>query len=662
MSYFKDLRGNFDLDINLLKEGMQGTITLNNADGKIVPLNYMPIKVNNGLIKIDPKTVTLKDFSGYYGKSTQNKATLEGTVNDYMKSCDTEITIKTAANNEFTENYLSPLAGIPLTMKGKAGTQIVIKSIYDKIDIIWGSKLAKGDDILIDGASLTPTTYDRAVKADLHIEKNILDIRDINYYIASEIKRGMQIEPVLTLKGRFDISKEIPDMKAFGFEIPKPLPSEFLNVLAGQRLFKGGKFSGKLYVVNENETPVIKGKITSNDIRIPSQRIFIKKADLYTDKDTIHIASNGRFKRSNFIFKGDIKSAIKYPIVIRNLDFELDNLDAEKLMNSFNQTPEPTSNNTTIQTEEKNTVLVAQNTPNDNNEIEPDENAVTFDFNNIIIEKCVFRLKQGSYKDIKFGNLAANLTLDKNILKLHSNKFDIAEGISTIKVLCDLNKHKYYLRLGIKDVNSDLMSTTLLNLPREISGKASGLIEINTDDSMKLNGQIKFAINNGQIQKIGLVEYLMKFAALFRNPIVMISPSIFSDIVNIPEGNFDKISGELYIKDNFVNLLKIKSASKGLSSYIVGCYNLETSDAILRIYTKFSTKNKGAKGFLRNISLNSLANRMPLSSRNDANYYSAELKNLPPIDADEKDCQIFLTSVDGDIEHNNFLSSLKKIK
>ncbi len=49
-------------------------------------------------------------------------------------------------------------------------------------------------------------------------------------------------------------------MKAFGFEIPDPLPSEFLNVLAGQKLFKGGKFQGKLYIVNENENPVIKGK------------------------------------------------------------------------------------------------------------------------------------------------------------------------------------------------------------------------------------------------------------------------------------------------------------------------------------------------------------------------------------------------------------------
>ena len=89
---------------------------------------------------------------------------------------------------------------------------------------------------------------------------------------------------------------------------------------------------------------------------------------------------------------------------------------------------------------------------------------------------------------------------------------------------------------------------------------------------------------------------------------------------------------------------------------------MEISDAILRIYTKFSNKNKGFAGFLRNFSLNSLANRIPLNSRNESNYYAAELEHLPAIDADEKDCQIFLTKVDGDVEHNNFISSLKKIK
>ena len=63
---------------------------------------------------------------------------------------------------------------------------------------------------------------------------------------------------------------------------------------------------------------------------------------------------------------------------------------------------------------------------------------------------------------------------------MYSNRFAIAEGHSSAKVNCDLKKHKYNLKLGILDVNSDIIATTLLTLPREISGKASGLIELNT--------------------------------------------------------------------------------------------------------------------------------------------------------------------------------------
>ena len=102
------------------------------------------------------------------------------------------------------------------------------------------------------------------------------------------------------------------------------------------------------------------------------------------------------------------------------------------------------------------------------------------------------------------------------------------------------------------------MSTALLNLKREISGKASGLIELYTDETLKLNGSIKFIVQNGTIQKIGLVEYVLKFAALFRNPLAMISPSVFSDMINIPEGNFDKITGDMKIRNNIVELMRIK--------------------------------------------------------------------------------------------------------
>jgi hypothetical protein len=177
-----------------------------------------------------------------------------------------------------------------------------------------------------------------------------------------------------------------------------------------------------------------------------------------------------------------------------------------------------------------------------------------------------------------------------------------------------------------------------------------------------LNGTIKFVINDGVIAKIGLVEYAMKIAALFRNPIVMVTPSVVSDLVDVPEGKFDRINGTLTLERNVIRKMVIKSVSPQLSTYIVGRYNLDNQDAILRVYTMFSNRRKGAYGFLRSLSLNTLANRIPLSSRNASNYYASEIAELPKIEANEKDTQIFLTKVDGDIVQNNFISSLHKIK
>ena len=653
LAFFKDMKGDFDFDINLTKKDLNGKINLNNGSLKIIPVSDLPINVNKGTVLLTSKDIILKDIEGYYGTQATNKATLNGTIKDYTKTCDTNVTIKTVATNDFAENYLSKLVGIPLTIVGNAGTVINVKYLDNKIDIIWASKLAKGEDILVDGASLTPTGWDRAVKADMHFENNILDIKDINYYIAQEIVRGSKVKPVLTLNGIVDLSKPVPFIPKMGFNIPNPLPSEFLNVLVGQRLFRGGKFSGEIYMVNNGTYPKIKGNMKLNGIRIPSQRIGIKSGELFTDKDTIHLVANGRYKRMNFDFTGDIANGIKFPIVIENVNLGLDKLDIDRILQSFNM-----QNTAAIEEQPK----VSEAELEDENSVAAD-NAVVFDVNNLIIKRCIFRLKEGNYKDINFGNLAANLTLDKNnILQLHSNRFDIADGISSVKVFCDLKKHKYNIKLGAKDINSDTMTTTLLNLPREISGKASGIIDLYTDDSLKLNGAIKFVVNNGQIQKIGLVEYVMKFAALFRNPLVMISPSTISDMVTIPDGTFDKINGELYIRNNVIEWMKIKSSSPELSSYIAGRYDIEKSDASLRIYTKFSNTKKGFAGALRSFSLNSLANRIPLSSRNDAQYYAAELEQLPPLEVGEEDSQVFLTKVDGDVVNNNFLSSLKKLK
>ena len=180
--------------------------------------------------------------------------------------------------------------------------------------------------------------------------------------------------------------------------------------------------------------------------------------------------------------------------------------------------------------------------------------------------------------------------------------------------------------------------------------------------SLKLNGNIRFLILDGTIGKIGLVEYVLKIASVFRNPIAMMSPGAIMDIIRIPEGNFDKITGELAIKDNVVNKINIKSYSPTLSALIKGRFDMEKHDTSLRIYTRFSSDKKTMFSFLRNISLSALANKVQMNTRNDANYYQSELVELPEINVANEKTQVFLTQVEGDVEHNNFLSSLKKIK
>lgn len=646
----KNINGDVDFNIKIYKDKINGNINVNRLSAEIKDLNNLPFHIYQGKIPLDEKNLKLENFKGFYANKKENEFEFSGTVEDYLSSIKTDITMIATLTNDFTKNYLSKVAGIKMELTGKNKAQILIDSINDKFNITMAGKIVKGDDILIEGASLSPVNYDRALKAILHVDGNNLNIETINYYIAKELtKQSKGIKPILTLNG--DVN--IPDGKILnlGFDIPRPLPSEFLNVLIGQKLFKNGTFYGNMEYINRHDIPKIKGNLIAEKILIPSQRLFLKEGSIKTNKELIKIIANGKYKRASYEFKGNILNQILFPIIIKNTSLSVDNIDVEKIMQSVTAP---------VQSEQD----IKQAYANiEDTESENDGNTQTFDLSNLIIEDCIIKIIKGNYKEINFGNIEAKMSLNKDgIFKLKSNRFDIAEGISSADIDCDLKEQKYNLKLGIKDVDADIMSTAILNLKREIMGKASGIISINTDNSLKLNGFIKFVVQNGTIEKIGLVEYVLKFASLFRNPIAMLSPSIFSDLVNVPDGNFDKITGDLKLKDNKVELLKIKSYSDQLSAYIVGCYNLENSDSILRIYTKFSNKNKGFAGFLRNFSLNSLANRISLTSRNDTNYYEAELSQLPPINADEKDCQIFLTKVDGDVEHFNFISSLKKIK
>ena len=648
-----DVKGSVDFNLNLTKNNIRGDINVNESEFKIKDLLKLPVKITQGIVEIGNKDITLKDFKGYYNNKKENSIVMSGDVKDYWKTCDTKIVSDIFVNNDFFANYVSKMLNAPIGLVGDAGSRLTLTSKNGSCDVVWYFLLKENEGFLLGEESMVLKQYQTLFKVDLSVVKNILKINTIDYYITNELKKGMT--PVLAINGNIDMADNMK-LLDLNLNIPRPLPSEFLNFLACQKIFRKGTISGNLSIDNTGEFPKMAGVISLDKVFIPAQRLFIKSAKIGAKDDKLGAIATGRYKRTKYDFNGYIVNDLRLPIIVKSVNLKVDNVDVERMLlsNSSNQhTTEPA----------KEVLADTSSTEEISEDSLSNDNTPTFTKGLIIVEKCALKLEKGKYKTVDFGNINANLTLDKDgVLNVQSNRFDIAKGISSLKVNADLIKQKYYLRLGIKNVDSDIMATAILGLPREISGKASGLIELNSDESLKLNGNIKFAIKNGTIEKVGYVQYLLNFASIFRNPLAMISPATFSDLVTIPDGSFDKISGDLIIKDNIVKLIKIKSSADLLSSFIIGRYDLMTNDASLRIYTKMSNKGEGFAGFLRNFSLNSLANRISDSGRNDANYYASEISQIPDINAEEKDCQIFLTKVEGDVINFNFLSSLKRIK
>lgn len=655
LAYFGDIKGNFDLNFHLIKNKFNGNLKLNNLSFKVIPVNSLPVTLTKGDISLNDYEIKLDNFEGYYDNDKKNKMDFHGIVKDYLKTMDIDLTGNAIARGGFFRNHLTKMTGTKLDLRGEAPTRVMLKSKNNVMDIVWlfmlkpGQNIKVGEDYLPFGESI------RVMASKMHLENMILDITSMDYYIAPKGYKPTgkpdpnkkRPDPIFRLKSSVDLAHN-NRVKFIGFEIPNPLPSELLNVILKQDLFKKGKIGGNLFIDNSGKYPTLNGSLNMDRVLIPSQKMFIKSAVLNAKNKIINLSAKGGYRRAKFDFTGDLVNEIKFPIVVKDTKLSLGNIDLYQLMSYTTGNQAPTEN------------VIATDSGN----VKVENDGSDFDISNLIIEKGLFHLDKGCYKDIEFGNLDAELSLNKNsILEIKSNRFDIAEGQSSLKVVCDIKKQLYNVWLGILGVNSNTMAKSLLDLDGEISGKASGIVDINTDSSMKLSGNIKFMVSEGKIEKVGLVEYVLKFAALFRNPITMISPGIFADILNVPKGEFEKITGTIELKDNVARMIRIKSYSSQLSTYITGRYNLDNNDTSLRIYTKFSNTNKkGFAGFLRNLSLNSIATRIPLSSRNDANYYSIELAELPEIAADEKDCQIFLTKVEGDVGHNNYISILKKIK
>ena len=156
LAFFKDLKGDFNFNIKLTKKDLNGVVNLNRISCKLIPVDNIPVMLEKGKIVMTKNDIVIKDFVGYYNNKKENAIEMEGTVKDYLKSIDTNLITRAVVTNDFAKNHFSNMVGIPITLiGGSTKTRLDIKAINNKIDLVWLFGLKPGQDILIDGASLT---------------------------------------------------------------------------------------------------------------------------------------------------------------------------------------------------------------------------------------------------------------------------------------------------------------------------------------------------------------------------------------------------------------------------------------------------------------------------------------------------------------------------
>ena len=126
-------------------------------------------------------------------------------------------------------------------MSGKADTRVMLKMINNKIDLTWLYKFDKGNGFIVDGdETFMNDLATRVLVAKMHFENMLLNIKSIDYYAEDPDKKhgNKKRIPLVSFSSNIDFSNGKTFVKDFGMNLPKPMPSGFVNMLIKENYSK----------------------------------------------------------------------------------------------------------------------------------------------------------------------------------------------------------------------------------------------------------------------------------------------------------------------------------------------------------------------------------------------------------------------------------------
>ncbi|MBQ9245372.1 hypothetical protein IJ182_03795, partial [bacterium] len=482
---------------------------------------------------------------------------------------------------------------------------------------------------------------DIPAKSDLIYNSFYLGLRDYNRKIyANTLKDGNDLYLKKYKYSYFDSNKEniiISGDGLFSKYVDKSNPDKFIpqyvschtNGYApisvtgsfGEKV-RGGEFKGDLkYDFKNNQ---VLG--TFDIIKARHHAFHINQAHVVSKNGVFNITSNGSFKGEKYTAELSLKNNIYGETLIYNMKLFLDKMILETTPNT--NKPKRKLNPEDLTKKVRNADITINNWEIAINEIKRDK----FVLQNVKL--------LGSMKN--------------NIFDFKMQELNFADGKINAKGIYDFTKNISKMNFEARNINSNKVAETTLNLKHQIEGIANAKVAIDAKDMFRfLDANCEFEVKEGYMPKLGDTELMIKNSKYKLSQIINIDLSQ-KDLMK------DDIKGTFDVHNTEIKNINITTWHELSAVYLEGNYEMEKQLADLQLFWHYSKEApKGVKIF--GVPL-SLILKVVFRPENTKELYKSQLSKIPAIKDNDKNSSYYRIQLKGDINNNKTDLKLKEIR
>lgn len=652
-----DMQGVIDINGNIKGGKIWANTNLKNTSFVYKPIGSV-IRILNGEANMRGNTMYLNRINS---KVNSMPVFLNGSISNVYYNPDLNLFVSAKPTQAFFDRLINNKSVYPVKIKGDVNFNTRLRGVLDKISANSNLNIGENSSIYYMGATLAGapngamssgelTTNPVSVISDVVLYPNRVHINSLKYnqtITSQDQKKSTQNQ--LTASGDISLLKNnILGFKNLKIKTYNPTDAKIFNVLLKKPTIKQGVFTTDVNINGTSAAPYALGFLNISSIDIPLLDATIRDINIDFQKNYINLLAKGVILTNDVLMNAKIVNKQSLPVVVEDANVQMEELNLNVISQALNDYDADNTRNKHVQS----------------------ANVVPVNAEQLIIKNAQINADKILIKKATATNFKSQMSLSEdNVFKINNYSFNLANGTVGGEINYNLNTADGNAKMNINNADAQIISENFFDLPGQMYGHVTGDMNLSCKGSSSvdcintLNGSGKFEVKDGRMPKLGSLEYLLKAGNLITGGVTGLSINGIIDLITpLKTGNFDKISGDVSVKNGVADNINVYSSGKDLNMYLTGSYDISTLIADMEVYGSLSKNFSTLLGKIGNSSLNGLFNTIPGIKINEINPSSTSKINKIPNFDKKNVLRVFKAEIYGDINGSNYVKSFRWIK